>query len=202
MTEVMREKNYELTPEERADKYITEAEKAKARIFQTPGKEISPLSSFDMLKLQLHTAIIDEDYETVAGHLDENIQQKIVNGEYVDFARLIPKDRINSMQDENRLYPHQKDGQTYFAPNSSGVIISNFAKWERAFRVYSNIYMKAHPHHAWELNEYNHTIHHITQTYIWDNCYAYDVDFRLFMSKHPERSWAIVLQKAWVYETE
>ena len=201
MTDRMREKRYELTPEEKAERYVREAEKSKARIFQTPGKEANNDVDFEltesrMLKLQLHTAIIDEDYETVASHIDDITYNKIVKGDYVDFAKLIPKDKIKDLED-NRLQLYHRDGLTYYAPPPSGSTISSFAKWERAFRVFADIYMRAHPSRAWELNEYNHMIHHISQTYVWPDCYRYDVDFRLFMAKHPERSWSIVLQKAW-----
>ena len=33
--------------------------------------------------------------------------------------------------------------------------------------------------------------------FIWENVYAYDMDFRIHMSRHPERSWGIILQQAW-----
>ena len=57
--------------------------------------------------------------------------------------------------------------------------------------------MKAHPYHASELVQYNHVIHLASQTYVWENVYLYDKDFRIHMSKHPSRSWSIVLQQAW-----
>ena len=36
-----------------------------------------------------------------------------------------------------------------------------------------------------------------SQSYIWDNVYQYDREFRMHISKYPERSWAIILQQAW-----
>ena len=35
------------------------------------------------------------------------------------------------------------------------------------------------------------------QSYISDNVYLYDKDFRIHMAKHPTRSWSIILQQAW-----
>ena len=45
--------------------------------------------------------------------------------------------------------------------------------------------------------QYSDIIHHASQLFIWENVYAYDIDFRIHMSKHPERSWGIILQQAW-----
>ena len=76
--------------------------------------------------------------------------------------------------------------------------ISNFYRWEQAFRVFSNIYMEAYLGKANELVQYNHTIHTAAQTFVWDNVYRYDCEFRLHMSKHHlARSWAVFLQQAW-----
>ena len=45
------------------------------------------------------SAMVDEDYMLVAGHVDEAICRHIIQGEYVDFARLIPCDCVQD--DEN-----------------------------------------------------------------------------------------------------
>ena len=34
-------------------------------------------------------------------------------------------------------------------------------------------------------------------SYIWDNVYNYDREFRTHISYYPDRSWAIILQQAW-----
>ena len=63
--------------------------------------------------------------------------------------------------------------------------------------MFSNIYMKYHPHKSGELIQYNHIIHSITMTYTWENIYSYDKEFRLHISRHPERNWGVILQQAW-----
>ena len=57
--------------------------------------------------------------------------------------------------------------------------------------------MRAYPHKSSELIQYNHVIHSISLTYVWDNVYGYDKEFRLHLSKHPNRNWAVILQQAW-----
>ena len=90
-----------------------------------------------------------------------------------------------------------RDGRTYYVPVTETTSISSFAKWEQAFCVFSNIYTKANPHRSSELIEYNHVIHTVSLTYIWENVYLYDKDFRMHIARNPERSWSIILQQAW-----
>ena len=92
------------------------------------------------------------------------------------------------------------NGKSYWVPAAASetVSINNFSKWEQAFCVFSNIYTRGNPDRAGELIQYNHVIHSIFSSYTWDNVYAYDKEFRLHLGKHPHRSWAIILQQAWL----
>ena len=95
-----------------------------------------------------------------------------------------------------------KGGMTYWIPAGSSrdvSAINSFARWEQAFRVYSNVYTRGNPHRAAELIEYNFIIHSAALNYIWDNVYQYDCDFRRHMSRHPQRSWNLILQQAWSF---
>ena len=170
---------------------IREAENAKARIVTTPG-----MTGERQVNMEMPTFLIDESYIVVGAHLDETAVAKIGRGEYVDFGKLIPRDRVLAEED-GRMEMFVKNGRTYWAPVSNSTNIHNFARWEQAFRVYSNIYCKINPNRAAEMIEYNHIIHTISLAYQWDNVYTYDKEFRLHMSRNPHRSWAIILQQAW-----
>ena len=80
---------------------------------------------------------------------------------------------------------------------SESIAINSYIKWEQALRIFSDIYTRAHPHKSTELIQYNHVIHSISLTFIWDNVYAYDKEFRLHVSKYPQRNWGVILQQAW-----
>ena len=175
------------TPEEHANKVIQDAERAKAKIFPPTGK---PSNEFAFI------AKMDQNYLIVGNHVDEVTQQKIWKSEYIDFGKLLPKDKILA-EEENRLELIVKGGKTFWSPVSETVTINSFGKWEQAFRVFSNIYTKKFPKKAGELIEYNHLIHTISLTIVWENVYAYDKEFRIHISHHPERSWAVILQQAW-----
>ena len=95
-----------------------------------------------------------------------------------------------------------KGGQMYCKPagertSSKMSTISSINLWEQAFRIVAHLYTKAFPKKAAELMQYNYMIHSASQSYAWDNVYAYDKDFRYHMGKNPGRNWGIVLQQAW-----
>ena len=60
----------------------------------------------------------------------------------MDFAKLIPRDRVMEEDRGIELVPMLKGGKTVFAPSNDrdSTAITNYAKWEQAFRVYSAIF--------------------------------------------------------------
>ena len=190
-----------LSLEDRAEQIICQSEAMKAKILPVPGKDrnLFPQQvNFDLENDFIHSAMVDEDYQVVAAHVDESLMRNIKLGEYIDFARLLPTDRILA-EDNSRLEIVNKDGRTYFVPANSKELgsISSFFKWEQAFRVFSNIYTAKYPQKAVELIQYNHLINMASMTFTWENVYMYDKDYRMHLSRHPYRSWAIILQQAW-----
>ena len=83
-------------------------------------------------------AKVDQDYLVIGGHIDDVTQGKIIRGEYIDFSKLIPRDKIISEED-NRLKLVVKNGRTFWAPVSESVSIKSFSHWEQAFRIFSTI---------------------------------------------------------------
>ena len=179
----------ELTPEARADDVIRQAEAAKARILPTTG-ELGTPKEFQFI------AKIDEDYQLVGSHINQITHDKIIRGDYVDFGKLLPKDRVMSDETE-RLELVVKQGRTFWSPVSEVISINGYSKWEQAFCIYSDIYTRQYPDRSSELIQYNHIIHSTSTVYAWDNVYSYDKEFRTHLRKHPERSWVVILQQAW-----
>ena len=136
----------------------------------------------------IDSAYVDEEYLVIGSHLDESICKKIINHEYVDFAKLLPRDRL-SVEEDTWMELVNRNGMSFWSPISEREVgtINNFQRWESAFRVYSNIYT----------TQYSHVMHTASLTYVWENIYLYDHEFRIHMSKFPQRSWSIILQQAW-----
>ena len=52
----------------------------------------------------MHSMMVDEGFLMVAAHVSEVLRRRIEQGEYIDFTRLIPRDRVTHEED-NRLVP-------------------------------------------------------------------------------------------------
>ena len=192
------------SPESRATNIIQQAEKGKARIYETPGELNIDQTAMELDEIKIdyrrnfvHSAMVDEHYSMVGTHLDEQMKNKIIKCEYVDFSKLIAKDKVTCEEEGSRYQMAMQAGKQFWSPVNEGTNISSFSKWEQAFRVYSNVYLKAYPHRAAEIVQYNHLIHTAAQEFIWPNVYQYDKDFRIHMAAFPSRSWAIILLQAW-----
>ena len=118
----------------------------------------------------------------VSSHVDVNTIERIQKGEYVDFGKLIPRDRVLVEKDQ-RLEMIIRNSKTFYVPVSDTSAINSFARWEQAFRVYANIYTKVHQQRSAELIEYNHIIRTIALSYVWENVYLYDKDFHMHMAR-------------------
>ena len=178
--------------EEGADDWARTAERSKARIFEVSGN-VPHIPD-------LCTSSIDEDFMLLAVHIDENLAQKIAQGEYVNFAKLIQKDKL-AMEEDNRLELVNRGGCSFWVPVSEREVtsITSISRWDQAFRVYLKIYTKANPTRAEELVEYSFVIHSASEVFSWPNVYFYDKLFRLHLAKHPQRNWGIILQQAWSF---
>ena len=59
------------------------------------------------------------------------------------------------------------------------------------------MYTRKFPEKANELIQYNYIIHSASQSYVWENVYAYDKEFRRHIECHPTRNWGVILQQTW-----
>ena len=100
-----RSRSPRMSAEEKAERMIREAEEAKTKLFALTGKINRSDYKF--------TAEIDEDYSVIGGHVDGNLQQKIIKGEYVDFGRLIPRDRLINEDESDRYELTMRNGKTF-----------------------------------------------------------------------------------------
>ena len=161
----------QVTPEDRSEKLLRETEAAKGRVYGTTGivhKEKNNPYKLHFTKERIHSMLVDEEYSAIGSHLDESMIEKIKSRAYVDFSKLLPRDRL-AIEEDNRLQPIVKDGQVFWQPPADNLTVGNISsyyRWEQAFKVYSNIYTRAHPHRASELIQYSHDIHAASLTFV------------------------------------
>ena len=193
--------------ERRADDLIRRAEASKAKMYNS--EIVEKFTHMGMGVELIHSVLVDEQYSMVAAHVDSSTKSRIIAGKYVDFVRLLPRDRQaeDVAADDQVQQLVIKGGRPVWMTNAErsmersiekeGLSISGFGKWEQAFRVFSNIYTEAYPNRSQQLTQYSHVIHSAAMTFVWSNVYAYDKDFRIHLSQFPDRSWGIILQQAW-----
>ena len=180
-----------MSPEEKAENVIRQAEASKARMMEVPGIEGLHLSSTDNNKHNLlHSVIVDEEFSVVAAHVDETTRRKIKSSMYMDFARLLPCDKIFVDEEQTGLRLVNTGGEIGVAPAIDRNIgtINSYSVWNQAFCVFTHVYTNKYPYKATELTQYNHIIRTAATTYRWDNVYKYDQDFHIHISKNPLRS--------------
>ena len=193
------------TGAQRAMEAIREAEASKACIYEISGNSVLPPGEGNCPDVEVlrqgfaHSMMVDEGFTMVAAHVDCNTKNKIAKGEYVKFSKLLSRDQVEPLDDECKMEMINKEGCPVWVPASEreATTINSFGKWKQAFRVYSDIYIKANASRVQELIQYNHVIYTASLSYHWDNVYKYDKLFRLHMEQNPTRSWAIILQQAW-----
>ena len=125
--------------EVRANQMIREAENARARVFDVPGKSLANVNigesghgfgtrAANFHSEFVHSAMVDEMYLS-ASHVDESIVRKIVSGEFVDFGHLITRDQVLLEQQEDRIEIVNKNGQPYLVPVKDNTSINSFGRW-------------------------------------------------------------------------
>ena len=95
-----------LTPEEKAARLTRDAENAKARMLPATGKNTVFFNNQP-------SVFIDETFIVVSSHVDINTIERIQKGEYVDFGKLIPRDRV-LVEEDQRLEMIIRNSKTFY----------------------------------------------------------------------------------------
>ena len=179
-----------------SDQLIINAEKFKASVERPKG--MLPDKSFDLCELkQWLCEAEDDEFFHVSCHIEPALKAKIEAGGFVDLNKLLPKNRFQALNDEQRMSFITKNGESYLVPADSDVKINGVRRWEQAFRVYAAIYSKAQPHCSSEIWQYVHVINTAAASYNWENVAYYDFTFRHLMAEKPQRSWARTYTQLW-----
>lgn len=167
----------------RRDKILLDAELHRAQLLQ-PGK------------CNLSHLIYDAKHKSLGSHVDKAMQIKIVKNEYIELKDLLPPRRKGRRFKDSKPAMHliNEGGHSKWVKEDDDSFISSYKKWEEAFEIYASIYIKGYPHRANELYDYKHCIRDAANTYIWENVFDYDVEFRLHMAScKGNRSWSAKL---------
>ena len=191
--EVQPDERY-LGAQKRAERTILEAEKYKAIIAEPPGEMVIAQN----VVRNVGSGLSDDDFFHLTCHVESGLLEKIEKGQFVELDKLIPKDKRRLKSEDNHMEWIQSEGGTFLAPVSDRLSkINSFRCWEQAFRVYATIFCSANPHRSKEIWQYVSVISTVSNSYIWENVYEYDVTFRHLMAFNPSRSWAVTYNQMW-----
>ena len=92
-------------PFKRSGNMIREAEGNPTLVKVRPGKQryhkfLGCARDQPLTERVLPANLVDEEYMVIGGHVDSELQEKIINFEYVDFSKLIPRDRVAKIEDQ------------------------------------------------------------------------------------------------------
>ena len=178
---------------EAARERIINSEKFNASV-EPPPKGRS--NFFDKIQCD-HDKQDDDEYFHLACHVDNALKQKIERGEYVELDKLVPR-RKSFAAEDGCLEWVTKDRLTFLAPaQDKDQKITNYKKWDQAFRVYTSIYCNVKPSRLGEIWQYIHTISSAATSFQWDNVAYYDTVFRQMMADRPGRSWSKLYVQLW-----
>lgn len=167
----------------RRDRILLDAELHRAQLLK-PGK------------FNLSHLFYDAQHKSLGSHVDKAMQIKNVRNEYIELKDLLPRRKGLRYRDNKPGMKLVNDnGQSKWVEEDDETYISSYKRWEEAFEIYASIYIKGYPHRAHELYDYKHCIRDAANTYIWENVFDYDVEFRLHMARcKGNRSWSAKLE--------
>lgn len=146
-----------------------------------------------------HDLACDDKLYQLTAHIDNATLVQIRNGEYVEFSKLLPREKITPAQDQGKFQIVDEEGKPAFAPYVPKDLyaINCFKKWELAFDIFAKIYAEFYPLRAPELLEYKHIIRRGADSFPWQHVYNYDQIFRQHAERNPGRTWAKKHLETW-----
>ena len=160
--------------------------------FLSPSSLYSASNSLDVSD-PTHVASLHPDFRqpSLASHLTKATSTAITNGEYVDFASLLPLSSLLTDTINSQLNLKVGDqGLTIPLPSSSKrPKITTIEKWLDAFAIYFAVIVSAHPSRAVDLIAYQQLIRDTARKFPGMAWYVYDVEFRRRASHNLSVRW-------------
>lgn len=143
--------------------------------------------------------VFDAQHRSFGSQIHKATQVRSIRGEYIELHDLLPQwkiGRARSAKPTVRLI--NDNGTQKWVQDQDDEVINSYRKWEEAFEVFASIYVTGNPGRADELHDYKYSIRDAANTYISDNVYNYDIDFRLHMERYKNnRRWSAKLEYEW-----
>ena len=124
-------------------------------------------------------------------NVSQELKTKIVNGQYVDLAKLLN----NTIEPQKQMIV-MVNGELETVEKRTKKI-TNIEQWTDAFIIYASVYLSSHPAKSLQLLKYMKDLR-MAACRSPEGFKDYDQQFRLKMEKDPTRSWAEVDSELWI----
>ena len=119
------------------------------------------------------------------------IRDRILNGEFIDFATLLPQAMFAGGHMEPLKMPTDVNitSSQSFPSSSNGKRITNFATWMEAWNIYISVILSHSPERALEMVAYQRLITSASNQLPFANWCTYDVKFRTLAAADTTLRW-------------
>ena len=148
----------------------------------------------------MHTALTSVCDELGIG-VSRQIQEKIWNGEFVEFGSLLRPARSSTNAPDDCVFmvgSHESPVWQIRPHAAQNVRITSIEQWTSAFLVFASIYLMRHSDRARQLLKYADTIRSAAFRRVGFGWRDYDIQFRLRQARMPTRSWASIDAELWL----
>ena len=129
----------------------------------------------------------------LARHFPINIRRQIWADIYIDLALMLEKDHFA----EQPLQFVNKNGKVTLSTAPSSVKIETWALWNKAFRMFTEIYCLKYPNKCMELLQYSGLLNNLAGKFPFSQVYMYDKEFCLELQQLPSTPWNVIDTQLW-----
>ena len=129
-------------------------------------------------------------------HVPANIKRRVWANKYVDFTYLIESDPTEET-------PYQfvqsttNPGTLTLAQAKSSSKINGWVSWNKALRIFTEIYCMKYPIKCMQLLQYVGILNNLSSWFPFDQVYRYDKEFRADLDWYPNKDWHIIDTQLW-----
>ena len=130
----------------------------------------------------------------IAKHVPDNIKKCIWANKYVDFQYLIESDPTEEIVYQLVASSNNAVALKPAKPKSK---LDGWATWNKAFRMFTEIYCMKYPDRSIKLLQYSGRLNNLAGKFPFEQVYAYDKEFQADLEWLPDKPWDQIDQQLW-----
>ena len=152
----------------------------------------APQSAVAALSVTNATGMQTTFIRILSDHVEDKICSKIWRDRYIDLGWLIEQDPT-----EDKPYALIDDvrGKLNFTKQRTKVKVESWVMWNRAIRIFTEIYSCKKPLECIYLLQYIGLLNELSSRFSFGQVYAYDKKFRYAKQKDPTKVWYLLDQQ-------